>query len=61
MAWVADQSVEDRELVQLQEEAQAAKRGLWSYESPIPPWEWHSRGMAFPGELVWPFNGKMRI
>ncbi|SET66632.1 Endonuclease YncB, thermonuclease family [Nitrosospira multiformis] len=42
MAWVADQSVEDRELVQLQEEAQAAKRGLWSYESPIPPWEWHS-------------------
>ncbi|HKX52668.1 MAG TPA: thermonuclease family protein [Nitrosospira sp.] len=43
MAWVADQSVEDRELVQLQEEARAAKRGLWSYESPIPPWEWHSR------------------
>ena len=44
MAWVADQSVGDRELVQLQEEAQAAKRGLWSYDSPIPPWEWHSRG-----------------
>jgi endonuclease YncB( thermonuclease family) len=44
MAWVADQSVEDRELVQLQEEARAAKRGLWSYESPVPPWEWHSRG-----------------
>lgn len=44
MAWVADQSVEDRELVQLQEEARTAKRGLWSYESPVPPWEWHSRG-----------------
>ena len=44
MAWVADQSVKDRELVQLQEEARAAKRGLWSYESPVPPWEWHSRG-----------------
>ena len=44
MAWVADQSVEDRELNQLQEEARAAKRGLWSYESPVPPWEWHSRG-----------------
>lgn len=44
MAWVADQSVGDRELVQLQEEAQAAKRGLWSYDSPVPPWEWHSRG-----------------
>ena len=43
MAWVADQSVEDRELLQLQEEARAAKRGLWSYESPIPPWKWHSR------------------
>jgi endonuclease YncB( thermonuclease family) len=44
MAWVADQAVKDRELVQLQEEARAAKRGLWSYESPVPPWEWHSRG-----------------
>jgi endonuclease YncB( thermonuclease family) len=44
MAWVADQSVEDRELNQLQEEARAVKRGLWSYESPVPPWEWHSRG-----------------
>jgi len=44
MAWVADQSVEDKELVQLQEEARTAKRGLWSYESPVPPWEWHSRG-----------------
>lgn len=43
-AWVADQAVKDRELVQLQEEARAAKRGLWSYESPVPPWEWHSRG-----------------
>ena len=43
MAWVADQSVEDRELLQLQEEARAAKRGLWSYGSPIPPWKWHSR------------------
>lgn len=43
MAWVADQSVEDRELLQLQEEARAAKRGLWSYDSPIPPWKWHSR------------------
>jgi endonuclease YncB( thermonuclease family) len=44
MAWVEDQTVEERELVQLQEEARAAKRGLWSYESPVPPWEWHSRG-----------------
>ncbi|PTQ82037.1 endonuclease YncB(thermonuclease family) [Nitrosospira multiformis] len=44
MAWVADQSVKDGELVQLQEEARAAKRGLGSYESPVPPWEWHSRG-----------------
>ena len=52
MAWVADQSVEDRELVQLQEEAQAAKRGLWSYESPIPPWEWHSRG--WHSQRSWP-------
>ena len=52
MAWVADQSVEDRELIQLQEEAQAAKRGLWSYESPLPPWEWHSRG--WHSQRSWP-------
>ena len=43
MAWAADQSVKDRELLRLQEEARAAKRGLWSYDSPIPPWKWHSR------------------
>jgi len=52
MAWVADQSVEDKELVQLQEEARTAKRGLWSYESPVPPWEWHSRG--WHSQRSWP-------
>jgi micrococcal nuclease len=41
MAWATDQSAEDGELAQLQEEARAAKRGIWSYESPVPPWEWH--------------------
>ena len=52
MAWVADQSVEDKELVQLQEEARTAKRGLWSYESPVPPWEWRSRG--WHSQRSWP-------
>lgn len=41
MAWVKDQSAKDGELNKLQEEARSSKRGLWSYESPIPPWEWH--------------------
>lgn len=41
MAWATDQSVKDGELTQLQEEARATKRGIWSYESPVPPWKWH--------------------
>jgi micrococcal nuclease len=40
LAWVKDQTVKDKTLYKLQDEARAAKRGLWSRESPLPPWEW---------------------
>jgi endonuclease YncB( thermonuclease family) len=43
LAWVKevkDQSAKDKKLIKLQDEARAAKRGLWSRESPTPPWEW---------------------
>ncbi|MEZ5617197.1 MAG: thermonuclease family protein [Rhodocyclaceae bacterium] len=40
MAWVYDRYVTDRSLYGLQDEARAAKRGLWADPSPMPPWEW---------------------
>jgi endonuclease YncB( thermonuclease family) len=40
LAWLKDQRAKDKKLFKLQEEARAAKRGLWSHESPTPPWEW---------------------
>lgn len=40
MAWVYDEYVTDETLYQHQEEAQADRRGLWSRNDPVPPWEW---------------------
>lgn len=40
MAWVYDQYVIDRDLYRLQDEAKAARRGLWSDKSPTAPWDW---------------------
>lgn len=40
MAWVYDRYVTDRSLYVLQDEAKAARRGLWADSSPMPPWEW---------------------
>jgi endonuclease YncB( thermonuclease family) len=40
MAWVFDKYVTDRGLYAVQEEARAARRGLWADKKPTPPWEW---------------------
>lgn len=40
MAWVYDRYVEDLALNPLEEEAKAAKRGLWADPYSSPPWEW---------------------
>jgi len=40
MAWVFDRYVTDKSLYALQDEAKAAKRGLWRDVAPVPPWEW---------------------
>jgi endonuclease YncB( thermonuclease family) len=40
LAWVKDQTVKDKTLYKLQDDARAGKRGLWWRESPVPPWEW---------------------
>ena len=42
MAWVYDRYVSDRDLYQIQEEARAARRGLWHDQAPLPPWEWRA-------------------
>lgn len=40
MAWVFERYASDRSLFQLQDDAKAAGRGLWSERTPVPPWEW---------------------
>ena len=44
MAWVFDRYVKGRSLYSLQDEARAAKRGLWTDPDPVSPWEWR-KGM----------------
>ncbi len=40
LAWVDPRYCRDDDLVQLQAEARAARRGLWSDPHPVAPWEW---------------------
>lgn len=40
MAWVYDRYVIDRSLYGLQDDARAARLGLWVDPKPMPPWEW---------------------
>lgn len=42
MAWVFDRYATDRALYAIQEEARAARLGLWSDPAPIPPWEYRA-------------------
>lgn len=43
MAWVFDRYAADRTLYAIQDEARAARRGLWSDAAPVPPWEWRAQ------------------
>jgi endonuclease YncB( thermonuclease family) len=45
LAWVYRQYAKDQALFDLEAEAKATKRGLWSDPNPVPPWEWrHGAG-----------------
>lgn len=44
MAWVFDRYATDRSLYAVQDEARAARRGLWADASPVPPWEFRRCG-----------------
>jgi micrococcal nuclease len=38
--WYRKYAPNDSELEQLELQAQKGRRGLWSQENPVPPWEW---------------------
>jgi len=40
--WYRRYAPGDRPLEEAEEEARAARRGLWKDPAPIPPWEWRS-------------------
>jgi micrococcal nuclease len=40
--WYRQFAKRDSVLPALEQEARAAKRGLWSDPSPVPPWEWRN-------------------
>jgi endonuclease YncB( thermonuclease family) len=44
--WYRRYAPHDERLAQLEAEARAAKRGLWSQPNPMPPWEWRGRPRA---------------
>jgi len=45
MAWVYRKYAKGYPgLYKLEEEAKAAKRGLWADSNPVPPWEWRKLG-----------------
>jgi len=51
-AWVFRRFENDAALVALEDEAKAARRGLWRDAEPVPPWLWrerHPRPPAAPG------------
>ena len=47
MAWVFDKYVTDRALYAVQDEARAARRGLWADAEPVAPWAWR-QGLNAP-------------
>jgi endonuclease YncB( thermonuclease family) len=49
MAWVYRQyAPAGSPLYRFEEEARAARRGLWTEPDPLPPWEWRAARRALP-------------
>lgn len=42
-AWVYPQYAESPNLYKWEDEARKAKRGLWSQDAPVTPWDWRHR------------------
>lgn len=43
MAWAYTRYLTDPSIAQLEQQARAARAGLWADSSPIPPWDWRRR------------------
>ena len=43
LAWVYRRYSKDRAMIAIEDEARAARRGLWSLSDPEPPWAWRAR------------------
>ena len=43
LAWHYKKYSDDPDLARLEDEARAAKRGLWANEDSVPPWEWRGQ------------------
>jgi len=53
MAWHYKHYDHNARLARAEEEARAAKKGLWADESPVPPWDWrkerqHGKALVKP-------------
>lgn len=46
MAWAYRAYLVDKSLLSVEEEARAAKRGLWADAEPVPPWKWRASQRA---------------
>lgn len=49
-AWVYRQYPSDKQLLVLEEDARAGRRGLWADPAPVPPWEF--RRQRYPSTLA---------
>ena len=54
MAWVYRQYLRDTTLLNVEQEARAARRGLWSDLNPMPPWEYRHGGKGKSEEVDTP-------
>jgi endonuclease YncB( thermonuclease family) len=57
LAWVYRRYSKDRAMIAIEDEARAARRGLWSLPDPEPPWAWRERHRAGSGRRV-PTTGR---
>src|SRR3569623_1063620 len=48
-AWVYRQYAKDKSLYALEDEARAARRGLWASDVHVPPWDWRMERRASKG------------
>jgi endonuclease YncB( thermonuclease family) len=43
MAWHYKEYDKNKRLAEAENEARAARRGLWQESDPVPPWEWRKQ------------------